>query len=1717
MLSINVADVKKVLMLCAPYLIALGVVLVIGLIVMIGCMKMAKEKKHLIRVQAGISMILAFAIVVNLICFGPMNTMISLATGRGTISEEAIEEAKELSEDISGEGITLLENDGLLPLASDTKLNVFGWSSTNPCYGGTGSGGISDSYPTTTLLDGLENAGITVNEELVKFYTDYRGERPEVGMWYQDWTLPEPPASTYEDSLINSAKDFSDKAMVVLTRVGGEGADLPNNMAYYEHQNNSEEYEEYAEDGHFLELTQSEKDMLDLVTENFDDVIVVYNGANPMELGFTEEYPQIQSVLWCPGPGQVGFNALGEILVGNVNPSGRTVDTFVYGLTAAPYFYNSCDFFAYDNMDEFYYEYEPGDGWSPFFVNYVESIYVGYKFYETAAEEGIINYDDTVQYPFGHGLSYTTFNREMGEITESDGKLSFDVTVTNTGDVAGKDVVEIYYNPPYTNGGIEKASANLIAFDKTDMLEPGDSQTLTITFDAEDMASYDAKGEGAYVLEEGDYGISVRTDSHNIVDEKTYTVAETIVYSGENKRSTDVQAAENHFEEAAGDVTYLSRANGFENMETALAYPETFSMPEEYKAAFINNSNYNTEDYNNPEDTAPVLGAKNGMELADLRGKEYDDPMWEKLLDQLSVEDMNKMISLGGYQTGKIASVGKAQTVDCDGPAAINNNFTQQGSIGLPSGVMTAATWNEELSRAFGSSIGRMADEMGVSGWYAPAMNIHRSAFAGRNFEYYSEDALLSGKIAAQSVLGAKDHGVYAYIKHFALNDQENARDLMLCTWADEQAIREIYLKPFEIAVKEGGAQAVMSSFNYIGTVWAGGHSGLLQDVLRSEWGFRGMVISDYFQGMGYMDAEQGIRNGTDICLASYDSDTNNIHDTESATSLLAMRDACKNIMYTVVNSRAYAPENLSTGLQGWQTAFIVADIVIGLFFVLWEVRQFRKKRASVKAVLIAGASMIVLTAAVIAVSIPVGENIIKNMQTKAEAEAEESAEEVPVEAPIEEDAAEETTEETTEEETEPVGQNTEGAAKEAASPEEKMAEADVIAEDVSYTTVTEGQDWGPAITKIIVNPGVELDPESVSPEKFAVSSIRTFPDVDYETYETSEPLPHEEPRTVTAAYISDEKGMPAEDGSYLTLEMEIAPYLEAGSPFWFNLLTGMNEYVNIDHIVTTTESLKGKDGNSIAFQAAAEGNKGNETLLAEEFDTTRQYKYTYDEEKREIDLTYASWFLQENAEKASTPLIIWLHGMGEGGTDPNVAILGNKVVNLITEDIQKNFGETGAAVLAPQTPTMWLDTSGSRNMAMGTANSESYYTEALMSLITDFVAQHPEIDPSRLYIGGCSNGGYMTINMLVNYPGVFAAAYPVCEPYQNDWITEEKLEILKQTPIWLTAAKSDTIVTIYEGYWEEEPPFLYRVTTNEEGEEVPVYEYSNALYDRLVKAGAEDVHYTLFDKVEDTTGLYKNENGGKYEYDGHWSWIYTLNNACEEEINGEQTSIFAWLAEHKSEGKMPELPLEKKVYSNPINFYLIRHGETEYNVDGIMQGWTDSPLTEKGIFLSEKLAEGLADIPFAAAYSSDSGRAVDTVNNVLKGRNLEVTETELLREMNFGEKDGQSSEGVYTEENMAYRFGVGFDDLGGETWEELGARMHSALETAALEHREEGGNILVSTHGMSILAVLYTLVPESEGVMEQGEIDNCSVTVLEWDNGVYTLKALNDTSYIGE
>lgn len=953
MISVEMEDVLAVLQLCKPYIIGIIAALVIGIVIMIACRRMSRGKRFLIRGEAAIAMVLAVVVCVNMICFGPMSTLIGLATGNGTLSDETNEEAAEVAEEIMEDGIVLLKNESLLPLNETKKLNIFGWESINPAYGGAGSGGINDLYDIVSLNQGLENAGFSINQELVDFYNNYGADNPEMSIQKQSWTLPEPPVDTYSDELIKSAKEYSDVAVVVLSRKAGEGHnDIPMDVRKAAYDNNSDEYDDFPEGEHYLQLSQTERDMVDMVCSNFDNVIVVYNGANQFELGFADEYPQIKSVVWCPGTGNVGFNALGKVFSGEVNPSGKTPDTFIYDMTTAPW-WNNAEKTEYTNLADLAVEgMNAGTAqvYAPAFTNYVEGIYVGYKYYETAAQEGAIDYDKTVQYPFGYGLSYTEFEQKMGELEEKDGQISVDVEVTNTGDVAGKDVVEVYYEPPYTNGGIEKSSANLIEFAKTDLLQPGESQTVTVTFSIEDMASYDENHAKAYVLEKGDYAISINSDSHTVLDQKTYTADADVVYKGENKRASDDTAATNVFEDAKGDVTYLSRADHFANYEEATAAPASAELGEPYVSEYHLNSNFDKTTYLNDEDVMPTTGADNGLTLADMRDADYDDPRWEKLLDQLTVDEMANMIAMAGYQTAAMDSVGKVATLDFDGPAAINNNFTGVGSIGFPIEVVVASTWNKELAQAWGECMGKISQEMGAEGWYAPGMNTHRTAFGARNYEYFSEDGVLAGNMGAKAVEGARKYGVYSYIKHFALYEG-NAK--MVSVWSNEQAIREIYLKPFEISVKQGGANAVMVSWSFLGDKWTGESSNLMNTVLRDEWGFRGMALTDFFRnnGHGFMNADAALANGVDAMLSTFNGEENNVANPEHPTAVLQMRNACKNVMYTVVSSWAYDGEHEETGMENWKKAGIGIDIVIALFMAGMEVLVIRgyKKRKNVE------------------------------------------------------------------------------------------------------------------------------------------------------------------------------------------------------------------------------------------------------------------------------------------------------------------------------------------------------------------------------------------------------------------------------------------------------------------------------------------------------------------------------------------------------------------------------------------------------------------------------------------------------------------------------------------------------------------------------------------------------------------------------------------------
>ncbi|MBF0817701.1 beta-glucosidase [Microbacterium paludicola] len=885
--------------------------------------------------------------------------------GEYKTKDEAKAASSKVVDEIADEGMTLLKNTGVLPLDKGA-VTLLGRGAADPVYGGSGSGSV-DTSTAVNIRAGIENAGFTVNDTVYSQLSDFaaahpadKGGRTNIVMdkpAESNYNIGEMPVSEYSDASISSFADFSDAAIIVIGRGGGEGGDLATNM---------EAWDDNAQPGqHQLELNKDEKDLVALAEKNFESVVVVINASTTMELGSLQDDPKIDGIIQAGSGGQNGFDALGRVLSGEVNPSGHTVDLYARDFTADPTFQNFGNY-AYSNLKDAY------------FVDYEEGIYVGYRYYETAAAEGFLDYDKAVVYPFGYGLSYTDFAWKVADqrLGAVDGEINVDVEVTNTGDVAGKDVVQLYYTAPYTRGGIEKAHVVLGAFGKTGVLEPGASETVTLTLRVEDMASYDEKGAGAYVLEKGDYALKLQSDSHHVKDgiaPITYTVDKTVTY--DKGRSTDKAPAENRFAQATdaftkdGAVrTVMSRADFAGTFPKApkgddlKADDATIAAYAPYDAAAAAKAAGDVE--------MPATGQDGDLSLVDLRGLAYDDPKWAALLDRLSVDEMAKLLTSGAYNSAALPEIGKLRVTDLDGPAGFSSFVNPELYTGtaFPSAVLIAQSWNVELAKKMGEAIGEEALTMGVSGWYGPAMNIHRSPFAGRNFEYYSEDPLLSGLMAAGAANGAAEKGVYSTLKHFAMNDQETNRTNGngLATWADEQTIREIYLKAFEIPVKTvhgevsyfdaSGAQktaevpmgGVMSSFNRVGAVWAGGYDSLMNGVLRGEWGFNGFTITD-FNLYPYMYTDQAFAaRGTDLMLTFENFKT--IDDTTSAFAVSNIRNATHNILYTVANSNAMngmAPgATLTYHMAGWEVGVLIGTIVLALLVVaalVWMIRRTRR------------------------------------------------------------------------------------------------------------------------------------------------------------------------------------------------------------------------------------------------------------------------------------------------------------------------------------------------------------------------------------------------------------------------------------------------------------------------------------------------------------------------------------------------------------------------------------------------------------------------------------------------------------------------------------------------------------------------------------------------------------------------------------------------------
>lgn len=882
---------------------------------------------------------------------------------------QATAAANEIVDEILGEGAVLLKNNGALPLAAGTEVSLLGRYAADPIYGGAGSGTV-DPNACVNMHDGIAAAGLNINETAFGWINDNYSNYPKAEITMDDpstatYYIGEIPFSAYSGEAQASISGTT--ALVVIGRGGGEGGDLSRdllgdlNSGVSKNFTANDETANYVEGQHELELTVEEKSVIAAAKANCDKTIVIVNASTPMELGplMSGEY-EADAILCVGSLGATGSTAVGKLLTGEYNPSGRTTDIWPADFTADPTFGN----FGgkhYTDVSGFYeknYNNVASEG-TAYFVEYKEGVYMGYRYYETAAAEAEagnyagFDYGSAVVFPFGYGLSYTTFTQTLDSVEASGDTVTVTATVTNAGSVEGKDVVEVYYSAPYTKGGIEKSSVVLAGFQKTKLLEPGESQALTISFAKEDMASYDYTGVkaegGSYVLEAGDYAINLQTDSHNVVDSRTVHVDADVIYNDANdgKRASDDETAVNRFDDVSygDDVTYLSRADWAGTMPTERPAAVKDATDEQIQAltspAPLENAD--VEDI--------VTGKKNGLTLEDVRGLDYDDPKWNDLLDQVTLDEMERLVGNAGWATTSVPSVEKPVIVECDGPNGVNNLQTGVQGTQLTGQSTLGYTWNVELAQRLGQLFGQEAHAYGIGGLYAPGADTHRSAFGGRNYEYVGEDPVLTGKMVAAEVSGMQSEGVYAYVKHFIANDQETHRaDGGLVTWANEQSLREIYLRAFEIVVKDGGATGMMSAYNRLGTTPVAESSTALTDVLRGEWGFRGAVVTDCTMAASTSDPNRSLRAGNDLSLNLLQDLYLTNDTTGTASGHQALRRATHNVLYMVANSSAteYAavPSLRGTVL----TFFIVLDVVVAALFglYLWRrhVRMVRWREA---------------------------------------------------------------------------------------------------------------------------------------------------------------------------------------------------------------------------------------------------------------------------------------------------------------------------------------------------------------------------------------------------------------------------------------------------------------------------------------------------------------------------------------------------------------------------------------------------------------------------------------------------------------------------------------------------------------------------------------------------------------------------------------------------
>lgn len=892
-------------------------------------------------------------------------------------NKSALAMGNAVNERITDEGMVLLKNENALPLSKGAKISVFGKNSVNLAYGGSGSGGGS-TEGAKTIYDSLSAAGFTYNTALKNFYESNKSGsgRPSnpaienagvVGL-----ATGETPVANYDASLKASFSEYADAALVVVTRAGGEGWDLPRTM-----RNTSGAR---SDSDHYLQLDQNETELLQMVcSSGFEHVIVLVNAANAMELGFLDDpshyayNEKIDGAILMGMPGSSGVMSLGRILNGEANPSGHLVDTYVRDLTKDPTYVNFGDNVQNGSSNIYV---SGGKNTDYRFVDYEEGIYVGYRYYETRAlTDGEEWYKKAVVYPFGYGLSYTSFEYKLNNKTEAETPLDnnlfeVEVEVENTGSVKGKAVVQLYASAPYTSGQIEKSAKTLVGFVKTKILEPGQSETVKIEVDPYYIASYDyndANGNNfkGYELDAGNYTFYVSKDAHTVVETFTKTLSAGLRY--ENSTVNAEVTVENLYSDGVTASDYMlesvmTRANwdgSFPTTPTNQSREASEQLIDEIADRTHNDPNASKyTDMPTFGAALPVIDTvtdENGnktdvyLQLKNLAGADFNDERWEQLLNALTTEEMNNLVLNAAFNTAAIEKIGKPLTTDSDGPVGWVN-FMIQGFVqgcAYASECLIAQTWNVDLAYDMGVSVGNESligsGSVTYTGWYAPAMNIHRSAFGGRNFEYYSEDCLLSGRMGASVVKGAKSKGVITYIKHFAVNEQETDRDTNgLVTWLTEQSLREIYLRPFEITVKEGETTGVMSSFNRIGARWTGGDYRLLTSILRNEWGFEGAVICD-FNMSSYMNTKQMAYAGGDLNLANTPMRTREWSDASSSADMTVLRRCVKNILFATANSNAINREIAGYKMPVWQVVMILVDCAIVVGCSVWGALVIRK------------------------------------------------------------------------------------------------------------------------------------------------------------------------------------------------------------------------------------------------------------------------------------------------------------------------------------------------------------------------------------------------------------------------------------------------------------------------------------------------------------------------------------------------------------------------------------------------------------------------------------------------------------------------------------------------------------------------------------------------------------------------------------------------------